>query len=50
MTPDLINGLFELAGSFMIWCNVVALYRDKEFKGVRIGPTVFFILLSNLRY
>jgi hypothetical protein len=42
LTPDGINGVFEFVGSLLIWINVRALYHDKEFKGVRIGPTAFF--------
>jgi len=40
---DLINSLFEFVGSVMIWTNVVALYRDKQVRGVRVGPTAFFM-------
>jgi len=40
--PDVINGLFEFFGSTGVWLNVVALHRDKQFRGVRIGPTALF--------
>jgi hypothetical protein len=43
MTPDLINGLFEALGSVMLWRNVLALYKDKQIKGVRIASTAFFM-------
>lgn len=42
MSADLINGLFEFGGSLLIWLNVRALHRDKQFKGVSIAPTAFF--------
>lgn len=41
MTPDLINGLFEILGSIMLWLNVRSLYRDKQIMGVN-GWTVGF--------
>jgi hypothetical protein len=40
--PDLINGLFELAGGFALLANVLRLHRDKELKGVHWAPTLFF--------
>ena len=43
MTPDLINGLFEICGSVMIWRNVLQLYRDKMYRGIHIEPTAFFM-------
>ena len=48
----MINGVFEFGGSLMLWRNVVALYRDKVFKGVRLESTAFFALwgLWNLFY
>lgn len=42
VNPDVINGLFELFGSVMLWRNVYQLYKDKEVKGVHWGPTMFF--------
>lgn len=42
MSPDLINGLFEFAGSAMLWRNVLQLHRDKEVKGVHWNATAFF--------
>lgn len=42
MTPDMINGLFELFGSLMLWTNVRQLYKDKEIKGVNWWTVVFF--------
>ena len=43
MTPDLINGLFEFAGSVVLWMNVRALYLDKHVAGVRWHATAFFM-------
>lgn len=40
--PDLINGLFELLGGFLLWTNVQRAFKDKAFKGVAIVPTAFF--------
>ena len=40
---DLINGLFEIGGSFAIWGNVLVLYRDKQVRGVHWASMVFFM-------
>ena len=52
MTPDLINGLFEVGGAILLLGNVRAISRDKEIKGVCWGPTVFFAVwgIWNLFY
>lgn len=52
MSPDLVNGLFEFSGSIMLWQNVLRLHRDRQIKGVSIGPTAFFTAwgLWNLVY
>jgi hypothetical protein len=42
MTPDTINGLFELFGSAMIWINIRALYRAKRYEGVSLAPVFFW--------
>lgn len=42
MTPDLINGLFELLGSLVLWRNVRQLYVDKMIRGVHWTATGFF--------
>jgi hypothetical protein len=41
-TPDLVNGLFELLGSVLIWMNVRALLRDKGYAGVWLPAVTFF--------
>lgn len=40
--PDLINAFFECAGGLMHWTNVLALYRDKQIRGINLWATVFF--------
>lgn len=44
MTPDVMNGAFELLGSIMLWLNVRKLHQDKEVKGVHWTATCFFML------
>jgi len=34
MTPDLINGLFEICGGFFILLSILKLNRDKKVSGV----------------
>ena len=41
MIQDLVNGLFELIGSVLIWINVYKLYQDKIVKGI-YWPVTFF--------
>jgi len=52
MNPDLINGLFELVGSYFTWMNAWTLFKQKEIKGVYWPTTVFFTVwgLWNLYY
>jgi len=52
MNPDLINGLFELVGSYFTWMNAWTLFKEKEIKGVYWPTTVFFTTwgLWNLYY
>ena len=42
MTPDMINGLFELVGGILLILNVMQLYKDKKLNGVHWSPTIFF--------
>jgi hypothetical protein len=42
MSADLINGLFEFAGSIALWANVVRLYHDKQTHGVTWYSMAFF--------
>ncbi len=41
---DVVNGIFELGGSIVIWMNVKAILRDREIKGVDWRVTVWFTL------
>jgi len=52
MTPDLVNGAFELGGAALLTLNVRALSRARRIEGVHWGPTVFFTAwgLWNLFY
>lgn len=42
MSPDIINGCFELCGAALTLKSVVKLYRDKEVKGVCWSQVAFF--------
>jgi hypothetical protein len=42
MTPDLINGLFELMGSVFIWRSIWLLNKQKQVHGVSILSVGFF--------
>lgn len=42
MTPDLINGLFECLGAFVLMMNVRQLIKHKQLQGVHIFPTIFY--------
>jgi len=44
LTPDQINGLFELVGALFILNHCRVLYKDKQVRGVSILSTVFFFL------
>lgn len=52
MSPDQINTLFELAGSVLLWLNVVRLWKDGKVQGVSLWPAVFFCAWGfwNLHY
>jgi hypothetical protein len=52
LTPDQINGCFELVAALFQIMNVVQLHSDKKTRGVRILPTFFFSLWGfwNLYY
>lgn len=43
MTPDLINGVFELVASLMVVLNCRRLLIDKKVRGVSKSATAFFI-------
>lgn len=42
MSPDFINGAFELGGAVMLWQNVRRLRQDKIVRGVDWRPTLLF--------
>lgn len=42
MTPDLINGLFELGGAFVVLLSVFQILRDQGYAGLNPAQTVFF--------
>lgn len=44
MTPDMINGSFELMGGLLKGIDVYTLYRDKEVKGISMFPVYAFTL------
>jgi|TARA_Y100000310_G_scaffold244427_1_gene249186 hypothetical protein len=52
MTPDIINGIFELCGGFVLALNVRRLHLDKAVKGVDWRYITFFAAwgLWNLFY
>lgn len=42
ITPDIINGLFEVAGGVAIFGHVRAILRDKAVRGVSWTAVLFF--------
>jgi len=42
MTPDMLNGAFELLGGGFIWSNVWRLYRDRRVRGFDWRSVAFF--------
>lgn len=42
MTGDLINGILEFVGAYLVSLNVRQLHRDKVLHGVRWEPMLFF--------
>lgn len=42
MWPDIVNGLYELIGGFMIFLSVAKLHQDKQVRGVSFWPVLFF--------
>lgn len=42
MSPDAINGLFELCGAYFIWLHIRQVLKDKAVAGVSIPAVVFF--------
>lgn len=42
MSPDIINGLFELSGGLLIANNCRTLWKDQMVRGVNVSTTAFF--------
>lgn len=42
MTPDLINGCFEMVGAYFTWANFRTYFRVRELRGVYWPATAFF--------
>ncbi len=42
MTPDMVNGLFEIFGAFVLCFNVKQIRKDRAVKGINPWTTVFF--------
>lgn len=42
MTPDIVNALFECAGSAFTWMNVYRVYKDKGYAGIYLPAIMFF--------
>lgn len=40
-TPDLLNAIFEVAGSVAVWMNCLSIIKDKGYAGTRL-PMMFF--------
>lgn len=43
MTPDQINGAFEVFGGFTSWANVLLYLRDRKVAGVYWPATFFYV-------
>ena len=42
MIPDLINGIYEFGGALYTIVNIRAVLKDKQIKGVRPSPIIWF--------
>ena len=42
MSPDLINGIFEMGGALVLMLNVRRLWTQRTLRGVHWAPTAFF--------
>lgn len=42
MSPDLVNGFFELVGAVCVWTGVYKYTKDREVKGMYWPTTIFF--------
>ena len=44
MTPDQINGCFEVVAGLLLSLNIIRLHRDKLVRGVHIVPIAFMAI------
>lgn len=44
MTPDIINGAFEIVAGILIWASVHRLHKDKKVRGVSVATISVFML------
>lgn len=44
MTPDHINGCFELVAGLLLLLNIIRLHRDKKVRGVHVVPVAFMAI------
>jgi len=42
MTPDIINGIFEIIGSVFTWMNVYRVHKDRGYAGIYVPAAAFF--------
>jgi hypothetical protein len=42
ITPDVINGIFEVCGSVAVWLNFAAILKDRGYAGTRVPMMAFF--------
>jgi len=52
MSPDIINGCFELFGGLLMWLSIRQIIRDKQIVGFSPAPLIFWTAwgLWNLFY
>lgn len=42
ITPDMVNGVFEVLGGLCLCLNCWRIYKDRQVKGVSVWPVLFF--------
>ncbi len=50
LTPDKVNGAFELLGGLFILNHCRVVFRDKAVAGVSVLSTIFFALWGSMEY
>ncbi len=43
MTPDIINGLFEIIGALLTWMSIKRVIADKGYAGIYAPAVIFFM-------